>query len=163
MLRLKASNSSDSILIVSSTVVDTRARRASPDCFHVLGACPGEPLHEYSNPSVGQLEHPHDQRYRADSVQVRCRRFLHLAILLSYQQHHAVACQGFIHGLNRLGTRDKEGHDHVGERDDIRQRKNGENFGDRKLLIVSGFFQNLVGDYSHLRIVGHVVLIHLWG
>ncbi len=105
-------------------VVDARAR---------------EPLHEDADPPVRELEHPHDDRDRADPVEILFARVLVLEVLLRGQHDHAVLGQRLIDRVDRFLSRDRERNDDERKDDQILERQNRQNVGDLDRLFFGGF------------------------
>ena len=70
--------------------------------------CTTYALHKDAYATIGQLEHAHDHRHRADFMEVAGGRLLDILVLLTDQQDHAVAGQRPVHRLHGRLPRNRQ-------------------------------------------------------
>ena len=95
-------------------------------------------LHEQARAAVRQLQHPHDRRDGSDRVQVGQPRQLGLGVSLGDQHDDPLLGERRVDGVDRPLPRDGERQDDVRKDDDVLQRQDRKNVGDRKVGVALG-------------------------
>ena len=107
-----------------------------------VDARPGDALHEQPGAAVRKLQHAHDRSDGPDREEILETRGLGLRAPLSDEHDDPLLRERGVDGVDRLLPRDRQREDDVRKDDDVFQRQDRQDIGDRKVgvPIEPGFF-----------------------